>query len=152
MPDNEETLYPNYVYEVDIDQLGVGEFTHVTGLGAESSVLTYQEGGLHDVTYQLPTDVSYANVQLYRGLTDDNDLIEWFTNAATRRKKRHRDVTISVKDRTGNIGWIWRLGGAYPVKWRGPDLAGHANAGPNPGLSIEHVELAYQTLNGKPQD
>lgn len=152
MADDEELLYPNFVYEVDIDGLGAGGFTHVTGLGAESSVLTYQEGGLHDVTYQLPTDVSYSNVTLYRVLTTDNDLMDWFTNATSGPKDRHRDVTISVKDRTGEIGWIWELGGSYPVRWSGPDLAGHANAGSNPGLSIEQVELAYQTLNGKPQD
>jgi len=143
--------YTNFTYEVRIDDQTVGGFTRLSGIGAESSVLEYQEGGLHDVTHTFPQDVSYSNVTLHRGMSDDSEFIEWIMESMSGAKAEGRaKVSIAMKDKEERTKWTWVLLGAHPVRWHGPELAadGHAQRS-RQGLSIEQLELAYEALDGR---
>lgn len=151
MATNERGPYTNFTYEVRIDDEPVGGFTRITGIGAESNVLEYQEGGLHGVTHTFPDDVTYSNVTLYRGMSNDDGFIEWIMESMSGAKTDVRSkVSIAMKDKTAETKWTWVLLGAHPVRWHGPELAANGR-GPHSGrgLSIEQLELSYEALDGR---
>lgn len=141
--------YTNFTYEVRIDDETVGGFTRIEGIGAQSSVVEYQEGGLHDVTHTFPTDVTYSNITLYRGMSDDDRLMEWIMQSMSDAKEEVRSkISIAMKDKEDETKWTWVLLGAHPVRWHGPELASNGHAMQSgQGLSIEQLELSYETLD-----
>lgn len=141
--DSDENPYADFVYEVEIDGTQVGGFTEVDGLEVRADVLDYQEGGLHDVTHTFPTDLSYSNATLRRGVTQNDDFVTWITESVTAPKQATQfDVLLTLKDREGASAWGWKLLDAYPVLWDGPQFVASGS-----GLSMERVELAYQELD-----
>jgi len=144
--------YRNYDYEVRIDDEPVGGFRKVAGIGAESNVVEYQEGGLHDVTHTFPSDVTYTNITLHRGMTEDDTFIDWIVSSMSGATEDDRSkVSIAMKTSSGETTWTWVLLGAHPVRWHGPELAsdGRTSHGGS-GLSIERLELSYETLDTRP--
>lgn len=140
---SDDNPYNDFVYTVQIDGVEVGGFEEVDGLRVRSDVLTYQEGGLPDVTHTFPTTLEYSNVTLRRGVTQHDDFITWITESVTAPTEAATfDALITMKDRTGSSVWGWKLIDAYPVLWDGPKLVGTGN-----GFSMERIELAYQELD-----
>lgn len=141
--------YTNFTYEVRIDDDTVGGFTRIAGIGAKSDVVEYREGGLHGVTHTFPTDVTYSNITLYRGMSDDDGFIEWIMESMSGAKEDVRSkISIAMKDKADETKWTWVLLGAHPVRWHGPELAGNGRGSRGgKGLSIEQLELSYETLD-----
>lgn len=146
-----DSPYTNFTYEVRIDDDTVGGFTRISGLGAESNVLEYREGGLHEVTHTFPSDVTYSNVTLHRGVTDDDGFLEWIMESMSGARADVRSkVSVAMKDREDRTRWTWVLLNAYPVRWDGPELVANARSKrEGTGLSIERLELAYESLDAR---
>ena len=83
----------------------------------------------------------YATVVLRRALTQSTELYDW-RRRIVQGKNDRRQVTIHQLGAAGGaVVNSWRLEGAWPCRWTGPEF--DAARG---GIAIEELELAYDDL------
>ncbi len=129
---------------------GETSFKEVTGLGVSNSTETVTEGGLLEYQHKLPTNYSYTNVVLKRGLLTDSDLQKWVENAVKNFEFTPLTVQIELlkpEDKPGsNPSAIktWALHNAWPVKWELSNMDSLQN-----DVLIESMELAFSYLESK---
>ena len=137
------TTAANFI--VEVNAFTIGRFSEIDGLQMEIEVEEYNEGGSNDGPYHFPTRITWPNITLKRGLTNDNNLFDWFDAVAGQRFANsglsgNRDsVAITLISTTGKRLRTWTLIKAYPVRWTGPTLASTEDA-----LPTEELELAHQ--------
>lgn len=115
-------------------------FSEVSGLQAETKVISIKEGGINDRVHKIPEGTEYSNLVLKRGLTDSKSLWLWHQDVIKGKIKR-RNIYLNILDSQGNIKWTWGFLDAYPVKWTGPDLKADSNA-----VAIESLEIAHEGI------
>jgi len=88
----------------------------------------------------------YATIVLRRALTQSTELYDW-RRRIVQGKNDRRQVTIhQLTAAGGEVVNSWRLDGAWPSRWTGPQFdAAHG------GIAIEELELAYDDLVWLPQ-
>lgn len=139
----DNTTAANFI--VEVNALTIGRFSEIEGLQMEIEVEEYNEGGVNDGPHHFPTRITWPNITLKRGLTNDNNLFDWFDAVAGQRFANsglsgNRDtVAITLISTTGKRLRTWTLIKAYPVRWTGPTLASTEDAVPT-----EELELAHQ--------
>jgi phage tail-like protein len=132
-----------FVFSVD----GVGEigaFTEVSGLSVDVAVEEVQEGGQNHFVHKLPGRMRWPNIVLKRGITDTDNLFEWFwltsgegfegNGAALDRTNGE----IAVLDAARNRVRSWKFEDAFPVKWTGPSFASSSSE-----VATEQLEIAH---------
>lgn len=140
--DSKGEPYGSFNYEVEIGGTKLAGFTQISGIGMQTEVMTYQEGGVHDSTHVFPDTLSPSNVQLHRGVTDSDNFVKWITQAPTvAREKAQKDVVINLNDPNGKTKRGWKLIRSYPVKWTGPEMTASADE-----FAMEFVELTFDDL------
>jgi phage tail-like protein len=124
-----------------ITAIAAGQFSEVTGLGADLEVLAHAEGGRNDYVHQLPVRHSYPKIVLSRGLVRDPGLFFWYQAGLSRSIGARRDGAIILLTPGGipAIGWIFR--GGLAASWKGPQLKGSDNA-----VAVESIEIAHEGL------
>jgi phage tail-like protein len=138
--DRKDPLRP-YRYLIEFDGVQWGGFSRVKGIGAETRVESYHEGGLNEYEHKLATMTAYGNLVLERGAADTK-LWDWHSDVVEGRITR-RTVSIILKDETGAESRRWHADAAYPVKWSAGDLDATSNQ-----VLIESVEFAHHGLRG----
>ncbi len=137
------TTAANFIVEVNM--LTIGRFSEIDGLQMEIEVEEYNEGGVNDGPHRFPTRLTWPNITLKRGITNDNNLFDWFDAVAGQRFANrgvagNRDsVAITLISTTGKRLRAWTLIKAYPVRWTGPTLSATEDA-----VAMEELELAHQ--------
>src|SRR3712207_4156910 len=97
----------------------VGQFSECSGLEFRFEVMQYAEGGNNDSVYQLPGNLSYPNLVLTGGLTDQDKLQKWVWK--TRTDPELKEVTLTWYDQmTDKPLRTWTFADAFPVAWSGP--------------------------------
>lgn len=121
--------------------IAAGQFSEVTGLGAELEVLAQPEGGRNDYVHQLPVRHSYPRIVLSRGIVRDPGLYFWYQAGLTNSIGARRDGAIILLTPGGlpAIGWIFR--GGLAARWKGPQLRATDNA-----VAIESIEICHEGL------
>jgi len=131
--------YLSFRFRVKIDHLDVASFSEVTGLGFETEVETFREGGMNECERQLPGPSKHpARLSLKRGVGDWDALWSWYQDVMSGRIERN-DITICLLDSAGNEKRWWTFREACPVKWVGPDLRAEGAA-----VAFETVELVHR--------
>ena len=125
-------------FKVMIDNLPIGVFAKCDGLKATYAVKTYEEGGQNNFVHKLPGRLSYENITLVRGVSEESlALAGWFASfqAAVKRSTGR----ITVMDATGSEVVTWNLMGVVPVSWSaaGIDAAGN-------GVLLETLVIAHE--------
>lgn len=117
------------------------QFQSVSGLSAEVETEEYVEGGENRFKHQLPTRTKYNNLVLKRGMMQNSGLIEWCKNSIMNLDFELRDLIITLNGGVGSIAplMVWKVIGAYPVKWEVSDFNAEENK-----LAIETIELKYR--------
>jgi hypothetical protein len=83
----------------------------------------------------------YATVVLRRALSTSRELFEWRRAVAAGSDDR-RDVTIrQLAAPGGAVVNAWRLVGAWPCRWSGPELDAQRD-----DVAVEELELAFEDL------
>ena len=113
-------------------------FQEVTGLAAEVSVETLEEGGENQFTHRFPGRAKYENLVLKRGMFTDSNLIKWFNDAVVNFTFTPVNVTVHLLNEKQQTLETWYFNRAWPVKWSFSDFKAQENA-----LVIETIELAY---------
>ena len=146
MPSGARTPDPPFVgaFMLEIDGLEIGRFTEITGLSVQMEVEEVKEGGNNEATIKLPGRLTWPNIVLKRGITDNDSLMQWILacsgegltgegNKVTRRNGR-----ISLLDATAAPVRTWNITAAMPVKWTGPQLSAGGNS-----LATEELEVGH---------
>jgi phage tail-like protein len=124
-----------------ITLIAAGQFSEVTGLGAQLEVLPHPEGGRNDYVHQLPVRHSYSRIVLKRGVVRDPGLFFWYQAGLTRSIGARRDgaIILLTNKQVPAVGWIFR--GGLASAWKGPELKGSDN-----GVAVESIEIAHEGL------
>ena len=131
--------YQAFNFAVEIDGLTRAGFKSAAGLDSTSSSTKYREGTDASLaSRQLPGLLSFSNITLTRGITDDHALWDWREQAAKGQVQR-KTVSIVLRDDAGNDKIRWNLREAWPTKWSGPSFDATADA-----VGIETLELAHE--------
>jgi phage tail-like protein len=117
----------------DIDTIGY--FSTCTGLELSREVFEYQEGGNNDFVHRLP--VTYPNLVLSRGLTNEEALLKWFW--ATQTQAEQKEVTLTLGEQSASRSWTFA--DAFPVRWTGPQIGADGRT-----VALETLEIAHSGL------
>lgn len=128
-----------------VDTMTIGAFTEVSGLSVQIDVEDLAEGGQNQYTHKLPGRMKWPNLVLKRGITDSDNLFQWFQKSSgegfTAQKNLIKPLNGALKllDSAGRDVRVWRFTGAYPVKWTGPRFAASSR-----DLAVEELEVCHR--------
>jgi phage tail-like protein len=124
-----------------ITLIAAGQFSEVSGLGAQLEVLAQAEGGRNDYVHQLPVRHSYSRIVLKRGVVRDPGLFFWYQAGFNQSIGARRDgaIIMLTNQQIPAVGWIFR--GGLAAAWKGPDLKAGDNA-----VAVESIEIAHEGL------
>jgi phage tail-like protein len=136
--------YANYNFVVEMDGQIVAGFREMSGMDSKIEVIPYREGGEKYLpTRQLPGKVTYSNIVLKTGVTDDTQLYDWHKQFVTNDPAAKRKlIRIVLQDRSGNEKKSWKVREAWPANWLGPTFNAEAH-----DVAIQTLELAHEGID-----
>lgn len=136
--------YANYNFEVRQLGVKVASFKEVTGLESSIEVIDYREGGAdkYGPNRKIPGKVTYVNIVLKVGVTDEEDLWKWHLKWVKGEKADRVNFQIVLLDRAGNDKRTWNIRNAWPAKWVGPTFNAEAKE-----VAIQTLELAHEGID-----
>lgn len=133
--------YLSFRFRVEVGNIIVANVSEVSGLQIEIETETYREGGVNDFVHNFPKGVKYQPLILKRGITDLDDLWNWYKDARAGTIIR-KGVTVVLMDESAkNEKWRWNFKEAYPIKWTGPELKASSST-----VAFESIELVHQGI------
>lgn len=133
--------YGGYNFHVEWDGIVHAGFRDCSGLDSSQEAGEYREGTDPLTTRKIPGLVSYSNISLSRGITDNAELWNWRERIAKGTVER-RNVSIVLMDDTGSEKIRWNLINCWPTTWSGPEF--DASSGE---VAIETLELAHEGVS-----
>lgn len=125
-------------------QTAAGGFSECSGLEMSLETEDYQEGGNNGTVLKFPKHITYAPIRLKRGVTDSDELYQWFYSFVEGKGKR-KDGKITLLDEQRQAVKVWKFVRGLPIKWTGPSLdAAHGQ------LAIQELEIAHEGLQIMP--
>jgi phage tail-like protein len=144
--------FTTFRFAIEINVAGISEkvcggyFAECDGLEMTMEVKTIREGGNNGKQIRLSGPVSYGQLTLKRGMTDNFDLWNWFdasvTNPSLRADAEVIIFTSDVAKRTESARF--KLKRCVPTKLKAPGL--NAKEGL---IAIEEFQLAYESMTLK---
>jgi len=133
--------YANFNFLVEIDGIAKAGFQEVSGLGAETEIIEYREGGDQiGAVRKIPGLNRYSNIVLKRGFTQDKSLWNWYKTVLDGAIQR-ASGSIILLDSGRNPVLRWKFREGWPCKWEGPCLNGQTNE-----IAIETLVIAHEGL------
>ena len=136
----QKELYRAYNFIIDLGEGPVGYFTEVSGMGVDIETIDYREGGAAPAVRKLPGRVSYPDITLKWGLSDNRELWEWLQTAASGEVVR-RNISVILVNAGGQETLRWNLVNAWPCQWRAAPLDAMKNE-----VAIESMVLTCEGL------
>lgn len=119
-------------------------FSECDGLEMSMEVKTIREGGSNNRQIRLNGPVSYGQLTLKRGMTENFDLWSWFQDTITQPNLR-ADAAIVMLAEDGSTERVrFTLERCLPVKIKSPAL--NAKDGM---IAIEELQIAYESMQFK---
>lgn len=144
MPENRERVesyLPNF-FGVEIDGIQCAKFFRCEGLEAETYIYEVEEGGLNTNTHKFFGRTRFPNIVLENGLTDNNDLFNWYkTTVLTEEPVTRKDGSIVLFNAANQEIKRWNFYRAIPCRWVGPKLGHDVH-----GCAVERIEIAHEGL------
>jgi phage tail-like protein len=137
-----------FLFEVDGQE--IGNFAEVSGLEVSIETEDIQEGGQNGFVHKLPGRMTWPNIVLKRGVTNQNNLFQWlektsgeqFTQGGNRLERSTASITLTLS--SGARLRAWNFDGAFPVKWTGPTFAADSEDYVSEELEITHHGFTVQ--------
>jgi phage tail-like protein len=136
-----QKFYQKYAFVVEIDGLNYFGFQDCSELSAEIAKIEHFEGG-SSIPDKEPGRVSFADITLNRGATDDEEMYDWFTTVLSVPTKK--SFHIVQQDRAGTELRRWNVRNAFPVKYAasmGWDNNADENVLESVTLTFDYFEL-----------
>jgi len=131
-----------FLFEVDGKE--IGRFMEVSGLQVDIEVEQIEEGGQNGFSHKLPGRMSWPNLTLKRGITQNDSLLAWLNQssgegfAAAGNSLTRSTAAITLMGAGGKRVRAWNFDGAFQVKWTGPSFAANSN-----DMAVEELEIAH---------
>lgn len=141
------------LYDEDKEQvLCRGLFSEVSGLELTMEPRAIAVGGRNWGEVQRIGPTKFSPIVLKRGVTDINDMWDWF-DASTRRDNYGHRLQGEIRVLGGELNdagealpvMVWKLEGVLPTRFKGPDLSATANQ-----VAIEELTLIHESLRLEP--
>lgn len=117
-----------------------GEFSECDGLEMTMAPKTIREGGNNGRPIHLVGPISYGQLTLKRGMTENAALWSWFELTQRRHELRAQGkILLLGPDREPQVRFA--LSGCLPIKIKAPALSAKDGL-----IAIEEMQLAYETL------
>ena len=133
-----------YIFTVELDGIETARFQRCDGLEAETYVFEVEEGGLNNTTHKFFGRTRFPNIVLEKGITENNDLFEWYKKTLLEEQKVERkNGAVILKDTEGNEIKRWNFYRAFPCRWIGPRLV--SSWGSN--FAVERIEITREGIS-----
>jgi phage tail-like protein len=123
-------------------------FQKVTGLKVKTDVIEYRDGADKQLTpHKLAGLVKFDPVTFERGMSEDNDMIDWMYQQSKANDDGHKvTITISVLDRNGKVAKTWQLLEAWIADYETGDWDAQGS-----GISLDRMVIQHEGIkfNGK---
>jgi phage tail-like protein len=136
---------------IEVDGVEIGRFMEVSGLEVSVGVEEVEEGGENNYVHKLPGRMTWPNITLKRGITQNDTLLEWFSKssgeqfAANGNRLTRSTAAITLLGPGAQRLRAWEFDGAFPVKWKGPDFAVSSS-----DMAMEELEITHHGFRAKP--
>lgn len=146
MPSGSRLPDPAFVghFVLEIDGVDIGTFTEISGLGVQMEVEEVKEGGNNEAVIKLPGRLTWPNIILKRGVTDNDSLFQWILSCSGEglegngNKVTRRQGKVRLEGPKHEVVRTWSFDGAMPVRWAGPQLSAGGNS-----LATEELEVSH---------
>lgn len=130
-----------YNFAVELDGITRMGFKDCSGLESTTAATAYREGTDPNLAQrQLPGLVSYTNITLSRGITNDHALWDWRQEVVSGKVTRHA-ISIVLRNAKGEEQVRWNIKECWPAKWTGPSFDASSDA-----VAVEKLELAHEGI------
>jgi phage tail-like protein len=141
---NPRSFHKRFKFVVEADDLTSSGFQKCSELSVEVAKVEYFEGG-SIIAHKSPGRLTFSDVTLERGATQDRDLFRWFQDVAITSSglgladvNYKRNLDIVQQDRDGVTLRRWSISRAWPTKF----VAGEWDNESDENV-IESVTLTY---------
>lgn len=148
MPESRPYITFNFLVEIQVEGINglVGEaaFSECDGLELKTEIKTIHEGGNNAGPIHMMGPLSYGQLTLKRGLSNNTHLIDWYEAVVLKPGLR---ATAGVSVLAADAGAqapraTFQLTGVIPVSLKFPALNAREGA-----VAIEEMHLAYESLS-----
>ncbi|MBE9011689.1 phage tail protein [Pseudanabaenaceae cyanobacterium LEGE 13415] len=139
-PPHNPDPYGGYNFFIEWNGIIHAGFQECTGLDSTQQAGEYREGTDPLTMRKIPGLVSYSNITLSRGITNNDELWQW-RDEFVQGKGNRREVSIVLRDDTGEERIRWNLTNCWPTTWKGADLKANAD-----DFALETLELAHEGI------
>lgn len=135
---------------IEVDGVEIGLFKSISGLSVDIEVEELVEGGENSYAHKLPGRMTWPNLVLARGVTQNDNLLTWLNKssgeqfASQGNKLTRSTAAITLMAANGDRLRSWDVDGAFPVKWKGPNFAADSNE-----MATEELEIAHHGFRAK---
>lgn len=134
--------YLSFYFGIEIDGIEVARFIKCEGLESETYIYEVEEGGFNTGTHKFLGRTRHPNLILENGMTDNNDLYNWYKDTAlTEESITRKDGSIVLYKSSGDEVKRWNFYKGLPCRWVGPKLSKE-----NRNVAIERIEIAHEGL------
>ena len=130
--------YLGYNFFVEWDGIIYAGFQECSGLDTTQNATEYREGTDPATVRKIPGLVSYSNISLKRGITNNDELWKWRKNIMDGTVDR-RNVSIVLLDQQGSEKIRWNLTHCWPTTWSAPDMNATSD-----DIAIESLEFVHE--------
>jgi phage tail-like protein len=129
---------------VEVDGVEIGRFMEVSGLEVEVHVEEIEEGGENNFVHKVPGRMTWPNIVLKRGITQNDALLTWFTKSSGEQFSANNNTLTRSTAAIVLLGPAaqrlrsWTFDAAFPVKWRGPTFTTSSSE-----FAVEELEIAH---------
>lgn len=130
-----------YLFAVEIDGIETARFQKCEGLEAETEIIEFEEGG--GEVHHFHGRTRYPNIILEKGISDNDELFNWYKNTLLEDRKLERKTgSIVLKNNQDEEIKRWNFFKAFPCRWIGPKLD-YKN---KDTFAVERIEIAHEGL------
>ena len=130
-----------YSFYVEIDGIETARFQKCEGLEAETDVFEYEEGG--GVVHKFKGRTRYPNLILEKGISDNDELFNWFKSVSTDGKIERKNGSVVLKNNQEEEIKRWNFYRALPCRWIGPKL----DCLKTSSFAVEKIEIAHEGID-----
>jgi phage tail-like protein len=135
--------YPKFMFLVEIEGINRAGFMSVSGLGDETEVRDYREGGDQSSVRKLAGLNSYSPIVLEMGSTFDTALWDWRQKVKREGAQGNRkSLSIIQQNEMREEVKRWQIFDAWPSKFTAPELDASSS-----DTAVESIEIQHEGLD-----
>jgi phage tail-like protein len=134
----------------EVDGVEIGRFMEISGLEVSIETEDVQEGGQNSYVHKLPGRMTWPNMRLKRGITQNDSLFTWMSKSSGEQftaggnKLTRNSAAITLMGPGGERLRAWEIDGAFPVKWTGPSFSVSST-----DMAVEELEITHHGFRAR---